>query len=485
MSSFTETIVEIQPEINNIADIGFTLQIPVNQLPGDYEFIISAESLGVTVNMSINITVNSVYQLSASSISVAEVTASSGETVYYQFEVTNEGNTADTILVSSIGSMASATSIDFQWTSKTIEPGMTESNYLKATVPQSNDGPWNAIVTLSSSFDETMLVNLQYSLDANVIPDAGIKNLELSPSNPLPGEKVNARFTVTSTNAPIASISYSIYIDGSIAGGGQVVSIEDGGNKLVTFTFQAEEGNHDFKVVLNPDSQLEETDMTNNEIQISFTVEGSSSSNLPLYIVVFAVILVGGAVLYSYSKRENKAVTKTRAAPIIQESSVNFPLILNCNQCGSRVRVARPGSFRCPSCKAVSLVDSNGKIDSKGQEKENIEKQIPPKSEIASTNTRKPVSSTNRRRRMEEFLLDDSEEEIEESEEELSASEKLKLLKEEDPVLAPSEEVQNLQTEEPEPELEEPESGEVEEKPKKKRKGPPKGGSFGPTVGGF
>ena len=85
-----------------------------------------------------------------------------------------------------------------------------------------------------------MLVNLQYSLDANVIPDAGIKNLELSPSNPLPGEKVNARFTVTSTNAPISSISYSIYIDGSIAGGGQVVSIEDGGNKLVTFTFPAE-----------------------------------------------------------------------------------------------------------------------------------------------------------------------------------------------------------------------------------------------------
>ena len=376
--------------------------------------------------------------------------------------------------------MASATSIDFQWTSKTIEPGMTESNYLKATVPQSNDGPWNAIVTLSSSFDETMLVNLQYSLDANIIPDAGIKNLELSPSNPLPGEKVNARFTVTSTNAPIASISYSIYIDGSIAGGGQVVSIEDGGNKLVTFTFQAEEGNHDFKVVLNSDSQLEETDMTNNEIQISFTVEGSSNSNLPIYIVVFAVILVGGAVLYSYSKRENKAVTKTKAAPVIQESSVNFPLILNCSQCSSRVRVARPGSFRCPSCKAVSLVDSNGKIDSKGQEKENIEKAITPKSTIAipSTNTRKPVSSTNRRRRMEEFLLDDSEDEIEESKEELSASEKLKLLKEEEPVLAQSEEVQDLQTEEPE-------SEEVQEKPKKKRREPPKGGSFGPTVGGF
>ena len=76
-----------------------------------------------------------------------------------------------------------------------------------------------------------------------------------------------------------------------------------------------------------------------------------------------------------------------------------------------------------------------------------------------------------------------SEEEIEESEEELSASEKLKLLKEEDPVLAPSEEAQKSQTKEPE--SEESESEEVQEKPKKKRRNPPKGGSFGPTVGGF
>jgi uncharacterized membrane protein len=453
--------------------------IPLDASPVGYNFTLFANSIGNSNNISLTLSVNAVYQLSASSNSDTEIIASSGETVYYEFEVTNNGNTADTILVSSIGSMMSASSTDFQWTSRTIEPGMTESNYLKATVPQSNDGPWSAIVSLTSSFDETMIVNLQYSLDANIIPDAGIKNLELSPSNPLPGEKVNARFTVTSVNAPISSISYSIYIDGSIAGGGQVVSIEDGGNKLVTFTFQAEEGNHDFKVVLNPDSQLEETDMSNNEIQLSFTVEGSSNSNLPIYIGIFAVLLVGGAVLYSYSKRDNKLITKTKAAPVIQESSVNFPLILNCAQCGSRVRVARPGSFRCPSCKAISLVDSNGKIESKEQKA--VKETLPSKSSISSGNNNKPVSSTNRRLRMEEFLDPNEQEKDIEPEVELSASEKLKLLKEEEPVLDQSKETPELQIEEPD----ETEPEEVQEKPKKKRKGPPKGGSFGPTVGGF
>jgi hypothetical protein len=247
----------------------------------------------------------------------------------------------------------------------------------------------------------------------------------------------------------------------------------------------AEKGNHDFKVVLNPNSELEETDMSNNEIQMSFKVEGSSNSNLPIYIGVFAVILVGGAVLYSYSKRENKLITKTKVAPIIQESSVNFPLILNCTQCGSRVRVARPGSFRCPSCKVVSLVDSNGKIGSTEQEKEVVEKQLPPKSVITSSKIEKPISSTTRRRRMEEFLLDNTEEEkSEETEVELSASEKLRLLKEEEnSALDNSEEIQEVATEDSTIDEVEPEK--VQEKPKKKRKGPPKGGSFGPTVGGF
>ena len=494
--SFTETVIEIQPVTTGglFEDIGFTLTVPENQFPGDYDFIISAQSLGITVNLSVNLTINSVYQLSASSTSIVDVKASSGETIYYQFEITNNGNTADTILVSSTGSMTTVSSTDFQWTSKVIEPGVTESNYLKATVPLSNDGPWNAIVSISSTFDESMVVNLEYSLNANIIPDVAIENLELDPSNPLSGDKVNARFTVTSKNAPIMSVSYSIYIDGSIAGGGVVYSIEDGGGKIVTFTFMAEEGNHDFKVVLNPDSKLEETDMSNNELQMSFTVKGSSkwyngggNSNLAINIGIFAIILVGGAILYSYTTRENKSITKTKAAPIIKESSVNFPLILNCAQCSSRVRVARPGSFRCPSCKAVSLVDSNGKIENAGQGTSTEEKSLSPKSSLSKV--RKPVSSINRRSRMEEFLSDKVVEEKEKKVEpkvKLSASEKLKLLKDEavleESVLENLNNTQEVQTEEPD----EVEPKEVQKKSKKKkRKGPPKGGSFGPTVGGF
>ena len=163
----------------------------------------------------------------------------------------------------------------------------------------------------------------------------------------------------------------------------------------------------------------------------------------------------------------------TKTAPVVTETPVNFPLILNCTQCGSRVRVARPGSFRCPSCKSVSSVDSNGKIKSDESE---LEREAP-----VSPSASKQVSSTNRRLRMEQFLSNEKEEEIEESpkpKSNLSASEKLKQLKGEEEIETTSEKVEDTEEEIDEEPVK-------KEKKSKKRRGPPKGGSFGPTVGGF
>ena len=90
-------------------------------------------------------------------------------------------------------------------------------------------------------------------------------------------------------------------------------------------------------------------------------------------------------------------------------------------------------------------------------------------------------SSSKKLSRMEQFLSGNEEEEVvEETEDsELSASEKLKLLKEENET-----EVINQGVDDVEEDADEEPSD--EEKPKRsKRKGPPKGGSFGPTVGGF
>ncbi|MEE3242940.1 MAG: CARDB domain-containing protein, partial [Candidatus Thermoplasmatota archaeon] len=298
-----------------------------------------------------------------------------------------------------------------------------------------------------------------------------IRDLVLTPEEPEPGENVMARFTITATDAPIESIYYTIYLDGSIIGGDRAYSIEAGGSELISYSFEATEGRHSFMVRLDVDQDLEESDVTNNEITQSFTVKKSGASNLPIYLAAVAIIIVGSAVLYRYSTRKPQSSAEIVAKPVITESSVSFPLVLNCIQCGSRVRVARPGAFRCPSCKSVANVNSNGEIGS-GEEPSN------------KPSGRKP-SSTQRRLRMEGFFSGEPEQELEEEPEEvsseLSASEKLELFKQKEGV-----QVSETVTEpEPEPESEPEAEPEKEEKKTRKRKGPPKGGSFGPTVGGF
>ena len=84
---------------------------------------------------------------------------------------------------------------------------------------------------------------------------------------------------------------------------------------------------------------------------------------------------------------------------------------------------------------------------------------------------------------MERFLAGNKEEEIEEKPKgpKLSASERLRLLKEED---ISKEEVEQ-DSDDSEEEIIDSENDKEKPQRSKKRKDPPKGGSFGPTVGGF
>ncbi|HIC61483.1 MAG TPA: hypothetical protein EYO72_01900, partial [Marine Group III euryarchaeote] len=384
-STFSDSVVELLSDRNKI--IVFTLDIPEGTSSGEYFLSVDAQSLGTSVSVPLNITVNSVHRVSASVTSEIELTGQPGETVYFQFDVTNIGNTNDTVSVTATGTMMSqATPTDFGWSTKSLSISETESNYLKATVPMSNDGPWTAIVTVASEGDSSQISTLQFKLFGVTLPDAGIRDLVLTPSDPKPGDNVMARFTITAVNAPIESIYYTIYLDGTIIGGDRAYSIEAGGSKLISYSFEATEGSHTFMVRLDVDGELEETDTTNNEIQQSITVEKSGVSNLPIYLAVVAIVLVGGAVLYRYSTRDNRPSVETKMEPVVTESSVTFPLVLNCIQCGSRVRVARPGAFRCPSCKSVAGVNSNGEIGS-----------VKEKSDKSSEPPERPPSSMERR----------------------------------------------------------------------------------------
>jgi len=464
-------------------EVTLTVVIPSNETSGEYTFEIIADSLGTSLSLSLNLTVNAVYQIGISAIGETELVGQAGQAQYFQFDVTNLGNSDDEIVITSTGTMISqATPNNLGWTSQVIGSSQTESNYLKVTVPQSNDGPWNAIVTVSSAGNPILTNSLKFTLVGQELPDATIKDLTLTPSSPKPDERVTARFSIFAEEADLDSIYYTVYLDNNVIGGDRVFGIEENGFKTVTFSFTAGEGDHIFRVKLDELGDISESDVSNNEIEQSFTVEAETSSNFIIYIVVIIVAAVAGAVYYRYSQKDKSPRLSIKKKPVISDTSIKFPIILNCLQCSSRVRVARPGSFRCPSCKSVSDVDANGEMEITEKSKD-LDEEVEEKSTAAITSEEKSgTNSSKRLSRMEQFLSgNEEEEEVEETEDsQLSASEKLKLLKEEN------------ETEEEMPEVGEAEkntdeSSADEEKPKssKKRKGPPKGGSFGPTVGGF
>ena len=49
------------------------------------------------ISLPLNLTVNSVYKISATATSAIEVEGQPGDTVYFQFDVKNMGNSNDTI----------------------------------------------------------------------------------------------------------------------------------------------------------------------------------------------------------------------------------------------------------------------------------------------------------------------------------------------------------------------------------------------------
>ena len=353
------------------------------------------------------------------------------------------------------------------------------TGYLRVITPSTNDGPWNAVVTVTSTGNPSITNSLKFTLSAEGLPDATIRDLTLTPSNPESDERVTARFSIFAEDADLDSIYYTVYLDNNVIGGERVYGIEANGFETVTFSFTADEGDHIFKVKLDELGDITESDISNNEIEQSFTVEAKASSNFIIYIVLVVVAIAAGAVYYRYSQRDKSPRLSIKKKPVISETSIKFPVILNCLQCSSRVRVARPGSFRCPSCKSVSEVEANGEMEIT-EKADYEEEEAEEKSSMAVPKEEEPKEkSKSRLSRMEQFLAGNKEEEIEEKPKgpKLSASEKLKLLKEDSESKANS----SQEVEEVDEEL----SDDDEPKSSKKRKSPPKGGSFGPTVGGF
>ena len=200
---------------------------------------------------------------------------SSGETVTFTFAVKNQGNGGagpstvyyyigdygkGPVPVSSISAGGTASG-NFTWSTAHGNPTIAAvADYFNAVSESDESNNIKQVTVPKISASETSLADLI------------IQDITWSPLNPSPGETVT--FTVTVKNqggyTAVASQVYG-YVDGSQKGSNTISSISAGGTATVTFTWNAELGEHVIKAVADYNDDVSETDETNNEKEITFS----------------------------------------------------------------------------------------------------------------------------------------------------------------------------------------------------------------------
>ena len=347
---------------DNSKAVTLRLTLPTGAAAGEHNFSVRADSAGANTTLPLNLTVTAQYALEVNLTREAEQTGAPGDIIYYSFLVLNSGNSNDTALAQVSGNMHSQGNGQLDWAVKTLDASASADNVLRVTVP-AGSGPWTATLTVKSQADPALVATFELTLRSQAVPDVQLAELEMYPSQPQAGDSVQVSVTVISIDADLDSVYVSIWLDGQQIHGEWVNGLTANYyDKELTVSFTAKSGSHVLQVVADPDNAVVESVETNNELEHHFSVEAEGSGLLPLYLVLVALTVVGGAVYYRYRNRERKPSLPKQLGPTLTEQTVKFPLVLNCQQCGSRVRVPRPGAFRCPACKIVARVEPDGSV---------------------------------------------------------------------------------------------------------------------------
>ena len=102
-----------QPPSPTSKFVTLTMEVPLNETSGEYNFEIIADSLGTSSSISLNLSINAVYQVGMSVIGDSELVGQAGQSIYFQFDVTNLGNSDDEYTLISTGTMISQATVSY------------------------------------------------------------------------------------------------------------------------------------------------------------------------------------------------------------------------------------------------------------------------------------------------------------------------------------------------------------------------------------
>gem|GEM_PF-2776812 len=466
----------LQPDESHLLSI---LVTPVEgALAGTYNFSLIIEHGGSSISTPLSLTVLPFYDLEFT-INQNSLSAVAGANNKFDFIIRNLGNVKESVsLLVTPSDSGVGLNIYHAWNSDEIEPGNLISDYVGITIVSDDAivSEWSIHLLFTSSsttYQETVTLTLVKTPDLRFYDG----EITITPSNPKVDDIVTAKIRITADFDDVdQTITVIFRLNGEQIGIEYVNGLGEGYFALVDVNFKVEDdGLYNLQIEIDPANELDEgvDGESNNAILNSFTVINEGNGFMPFLLVLGATLAIGA---FMYYRSKPKQSGDYMQPPTIESTKPNlFPLVVGCQDCSSKVRVAKSGAFRCPNCKTISQVNDFGEVSKREEKPNTTESKTPdtnPGQLEISTPSSPPVSqpktvslgggtnSSDKSKRMEDLLGPAAD------------------------VPAPTETISTPDTPSELPQTEE-ESQPDTKPPEKKKKKPPKVDNFGPSIGGL
>ena len=168
-----------------------------------------------------------------------------------------------------------------------INPGATVTKTFTWTT-QSGSHTVKAVADFYKKVAEGDETNNEKTVSfSTTYPDLVVQNITLSPASPSIGDTLTFTVSVKNQGGTRANPSHvCFYIDGSLRGSKEVQGIDAGATMTNTFTWTAKTGSHTIKAVADSDSEVAESNETNNERTVTFS--GPSYADITIRDIVWS-----------------------------------------------------------------------------------------------------------------------------------------------------------------------------------------------------
>jgi len=404
----TNYLLGLEPGASAIIHLNVT--IPENERAGSHAMGVFASSdHGKYGQTQVKAEVNAVYGV-ALTLQNTRFNAVDGETLRINLEVKNTGNAQDNITMSLSG-VPQDWSGFYSTSFFTLPAGTSKPLTLTLNIPLgTTTGDRMLNLTATSQGGAADYREIKVSVSLQPLPDLTVSSILVSPDSPVDGEFVQITATITNVgNRDASNVVVRFMVDGKLITEKVAISVPTGRAEQVSTEWESKKGTHTLKVIVDPTNSVNERNEGNNEATKSITVSEKTAGRNWGGIIFIALLAIGGVVVYrfrlwerlpsrsgegrkkrpegeeeiDFTEEREKALEKRKKrvaeekekeketpldsgkkkpAPKITLEEEIFPVILRCPKCKSKIRIMKPGKFRCPNCHYIGRVDETGEL---------------------------------------------------------------------------------------------------------------------------